>query len=179
MSIANKIEAIIFFKNEPVSLKFLSDTLRLNKEDIVSAINKLQEEYKDRGIVVVSDGEFVSLGTHPSESPLIEQLQRDEYAHELGRAGLETLSIILYKAPVSRREIDYIRGVNSSYILRNLLVRGLVERKESKTERGYSYTPTLELLRHLGITRIEDLPSFEEAHKRLNTFLVTKEKTEE
>ncbi|MEK7187152.1 MAG: SMC-Scp complex subunit ScpB, partial [Patescibacteria group bacterium] len=133
MNNERKIEAILLFKNEPVSLAELSKLLDVSQENIQSTINNLQKEYRERGIVIVTDGEYVSLGTNPELSGLIEEIQKEELSRELGRAGLETLAIILYRGVVSRREIDYIRGVNSSFILRALTIRGLVERTESET----------------------------------------------
>jgi segregation and condensation protein B len=81
---------------------------------------------------------------------------------EIGKAGLETLAIILYNGPISRREVDYIRGVNSTFILRNLCVRGLVEREpDLKDQRILRYKSSLSLLAHLGIKSVEELPEFE------------------
>ncbi len=169
-----EIEAILLFKNEPVTLKELSQILNESVENIKKLVEELQEEYKDRGIVLVGDGESVELGTNPKLSSLIEAMQKEEVEKSLGRAGLETLSIILYKGPVSRREIDYIRGVNSSFIIRNLLIRGLVERTESKDAgRGYSYKPTLDLLKHLGLKSRENLPEFKTALEKIESFVKT------
>ncbi|MHB1330785.1 MAG: SMC-Scp complex subunit ScpB [Minisyncoccota bacterium] len=167
-----KIEAVLLFKNEPVSIKELSKILNLNIDEIKRSLKNIDDSYKDRGIVLVNDGETASLGTHPEASDIIGDMQKEELSRELGRAGLETLSIILYKAPVSRKEIDYIRGVNSGFIVRNLLIRGLVERADSEVgERSYSYKPTLELLRHLGIKRREDLPEFGTALAKIEEFI--------
>jgi segregation and condensation protein B len=171
MNIENKIEAILLFKNEPVDLATLSKLLNESRDNVRLAINNLQEKYKESGIVLVFDGEKVSLGTHPELSGLIEEMQKEELSRELGKAGLETLSIVLYKNPISRREIDYIRGVNSSFILRNLLIRGLIERTEGVAgERSYTYKPTLELMRYLGLTRTEDLPKYEESQAKMVEF---------
>ncbi|MFH1472956.1 MAG: SMC-Scp complex subunit ScpB [bacterium] len=171
MNTEQKIEAILLFRNEPVSLADLSTMLKVSRDDLQQTIINLQTAYANKGIVIVSDGEKVSFGTHPDQSALIEEMQKDELSRELGRAGLETLAIVAYKGPISRREIDHIRGVNSSYTLRTLMVRGLIERTDSSTgERGYSYKPTLELLRHLGITRREDLPDFEGALSKIKAF---------
>ena len=179
MNTESKIEAILLFKNEPTSLEELSKYLKVSRENIQLAINNLQEEYKNRGIVIITDGESVSLGTHPELSPLIEKIQKEEFSGDLGRAGLETLAIILYRGAVSRREIDYIRGVNSSFILRALMIRGLIERTESETgERSYSYKPTLELLRHLGVTKREDLPNYDEALVKMLEFVKRAEEEE-
>lgn len=171
-NLESKIESVLFFKNEPVSVTELGKSLGEKTNAIKAALTNLQDFYKNRGIVIVSDGEYVSFGTHPNVSSLIENLQKEELSRELGRAGLETLAIVLYKGPVSRREIDHIRGVNSSFIIRTLLIRGLIERSES-TERSYSYKPTLKLLEHLGITRREDLPQYQNAFKKIEEFVKT------
>jgi segregation and condensation protein B len=174
MNLQHNIEAVLLFKNEPVSFKELTKILDTNVENIKNTVELLRHEYKERGIVIVEDDETVSLGTHPDASSLIEKIQKEELSRDLGRAGLETLSIILYKGPVSRREIDYIRGVNSGFIVRNLLVRGLIERTESSTgERSFSYKPTLELLRYLGVGKREDLPEFKDAFEKIETFVKT------
>jgi len=171
MNLESKIEAILLFKNEPVSLVELSKSLVVPQGDIQQAINNLQKKYENSGIVIISDGEVASFGTHPSLSELIEEMQKEEVSRDLGKAGLETLAIILYKGPISRREIDYIRGVNSSFILRALLIRGLVERTESSVgERSYTYKPTLELMRHLGITNRDNLPNYREALEKMIEF---------
>lgn len=171
-NLETKIESVLLFKNEPVSISDLGKWLDEKPEDIKVALSDLINFYKDRGVVVVFDGELVSFGTHPKASGLIESLIKEELSRELGRAGLETLAIILYKGPISRREIDHIRGVNSSFILRNLLIRGLIERTEG-TERSYSYKSTLKLLEHLGISRREDLPDFETAFQKIEEFIQT------
>lgn len=169
-----KIEAILFFKNEPVSIKELAKICDITTDEAEKSINKLQKFYQERGVVVVSNGESVSLGTHPDAHELIECLQKEELSRELSRASLETLSIILYKGPITRREIDHIRGVNSGFILRTLLVRGLIERTEGVIgERSYSYKATLKLLEYLGINRREDLPEYGEAFRKIEEFIKT------
>lgn len=170
LQLEQKIEAILLFKNEPVSLATLSKILNVSREEVQVAVSNLQKDYESKGIVIISDGESFSLGTNPNLSELIEGIQKEEISKEIGRAGLETLSIILYRGPVSRREIDHIRGVNSGFILRNLLIRGLIERTEG-SERSYSYKPTLELLRHLGLTKIEDLPEYATALRKIEEFV--------
>lgn len=174
MNFSQKIEAIFFYKNEPVSFKELAKLLNQSVPNIKASVEEIQNTYKDRGIVLIVTEDEVSFGTHPEQSSLIEEMQKEELSRDLGRAGLETLSIILYKAPISRREIDYIRGVNSGFIIRNLLIRGLVERTESETgERSFSYKPTINLYQYLGITRKEDLPEFDTAFKKIEEFSKT------
>ncbi len=176
-SLEAKIEAILFFKSEPVTVAELSKLLGESRENLQLAISNLQKGYEGRGMTLISNGEEYSLGTAPEYSELIEQVQKEEFSRELGRAGLETLAIVLYRGPVSRREIDLIRGVNSSFILRSLLVRGLVEREDSG--RGFTYKPTLKLLQHLGIKNLESLPEYGETIKNVKTFLASQPKDEE
>ncbi|MDB5266317.1 MAG: scpB [Parcubacteria group bacterium] len=179
MNLEHKIEATLLFKNEPVTVSELSKSLDESPEKIRSAISALQAFYTHRGMVIVTDGEKITLGTNPELSILIEKLQKEEFSRDLGRAGLETLAIVLYKGPVSRREIDYIRGVNSGFIVRNLLVRGLIEKATGETgERSFSYKPTLELFRFLGVQKKEDLPEFSLGFEKLEAF-ARSEKEEE
>jgi segregation and condensation protein B len=179
MTLENKLESILLFKNEPVTYKELAKILDAKIPEVEEAVKNLQAYYQDRGLILVTTESEVGFGTHPENSQLIEDMQKEELSRDLGRAGLETLAIVLYKGPVSRREIDYIRGVNSSFILRNLLIRGLVERSESEVgERSFSYKPSLEVLRYLGVEKREDLPEFHTAFKKLEEFIAN-EKTEE
>ncbi|MDO8569678.1 MAG: SMC-Scp complex subunit ScpB [bacterium] len=174
LNLESKIESILFFKNEPVSIKELVKILNVDQNEVEKSVNNLRVFYKTRGIVVVSDGENISFGTHPDTSDLIANLEKEELSRELSRAGLETLALVLYKGLISRREIDHIRGVNSSFILRSLLIRGLIERTDPSTSlgvgRSYSYKATLKLLQHLGITRREDLPEYQMAFKKIEEF---------
>ncbi|HEY4498607.1 MAG TPA: SMC-Scp complex subunit ScpB, partial [Candidatus Paceibacterota bacterium] len=113
----------------------------------------------------------VMLGTAPELSELIQTLTKEELSKDLGKAGLETLSIILYFGPITRSEIDYIRGVNSTFVLRTLLIRGLIERVQNKADqRSFLYKPTFELLSHLGIKDIQHLPEYKVARNELEAF---------
>ena len=85
---------------------------------------------------------------------------------------METLSIVLYKNGVSRSEIDYVRGVNSSFTLRALSVRGLVEKTiDAKDSRRYIYRPSFELLSFMGIKNVEELPDYGEVNKELQIII--------
>lgn len=168
LSLSAKIEAVLFHKAEPVSRKRLSEIAGASAEEVDAALRDLEAALSGRGVQLVFANDSVSLGTSAAASGLIEALQREEISRDLGKAGLETLAIVLYKGPISRREIDYIRGVNSAFILRNLLVRGLVERTESEKERGYLYRPTTELLSFMGIGKAEDLPEYESVRREMD-----------
>ena len=179
LTLDSKIEAILFFKAEPVSVKKLAQILNVTEQEIKEGVALLEEKLLDRGIDLLhKDGE-VMLGTSPDASAIIEGLVKEELSKDLGKAGLETLSIILYRGPVTRSKIDYIRGVSSTFILRNLLVRGLIERVSNPDDqRSFLYRPTFELLSYLGVSKIEDLPEYEETRKSLEAFEAQKEEKE-
>ena len=140
MNLEQKIEAILFFKGEPVSLKKLAEILKVSKEEIEQAILILKNSFENRGVVLIQNDDEITLGTSPELSNLIENLQKEELNKDLSKASLETLSIVLYKNGVTRAEIDYIRGVNSSFTLRALSVRGLVEKTvDTNVNRRFVY----------------------------------------
>lgn len=176
MNLAAQLEAILFWKAEPVSLKKLATLLNIDADVLKNGLQELESTLKGRGLTLVRTDDEVMLGTAKEISPLIEQLTKEELTRDLGKAGLETLSIILYQGPISRADIDYIRGVNSQFIVRNLLIRGLVERVENpKDARSFLYKTTLQLLSHLGISKIEELPEYEQVRKDIEGFKVGQE----
>jgi len=168
MDLEKKIEAILFWKGEPISVNKLADILKVSKDDIAVAVADLSLKLSDRGIVLLArDGEL-TLGTNVEVSALIENLQKEELNKELSKASLETLSIVLYKNGVSRAEVDYIRGVNSSFILRALSIRGLVEKSiDSKDSRRYIYKPSFDLLSYMGVKSVEELPDYGEVNSSI------------
>src|SRR3989344_671762 len=171
MTLDAKIESALFWKAEPVKISWLAKVFSVSEEEIRKAIGELEEKLKGRGVVIIFKDDEVALRTAPDASGFIENLAKEELTRDLGKAGLETLSIILYQGPISRREIDYVRGVNSNFILRNLLVRGLVEKIDNpKDQRSFLYRPTFDLLSLLGISKIEDLPEYPSVRKEIETF---------
>ena len=160
-NLENKIEAILFFKGEPVSMKRLEDILKVSKNEIKDAIFNLKNNLENRGIVLLEKDEEITLGTAPELSKLIEDLQKEELNKDLSKASLETLSIVLYKNGATRAEIDYIRGVNSSFTLRALSVRGLIEKTvDPKDNRRFIYKPSFDTLSFMGIKSVEELPDY-------------------
>lgn len=169
MPLSAKIEAVLFFRNEPVSVSELSRICEAEEEKVTAALSELAAALSGRGITLVVSNNEAVLGTAPEASDLITRLRRDELSRDLGKAGAETLSIVLYEGPVSRSDIDFIRGVNSSFIIRNLLVRGLIERTEEKG-RGTRYQATPALLAHLGIGTVAALPEYEKIRMDITAF---------
>lgn len=158
--LAQKIEALLFWKGESMRVGEIAKNMDISPEDAEASLQLLATMLKDHGISLYRVEDVVELRTAAEASPLIEKLTKEDLDKELGKAGIETLTIILYEGPITRRDIDHIRGVNSQFIVRSLLMRGLVERVALPGERGYAYKPTTEALGFLGITKVEDLPEF-------------------
>ncbi len=178
MSLETEIEAILFWKGEPVGVKELAKFLDAEKSDVEAGIEALQNSLKGRGLALVRNGDEVMLYTAPEKSDLIKKLTKEELSREVSKAGVEVLSLVIYRGPISRRDIDYIRGVNSSYIIRNLMIRGLVEKADSKDARSFVYLPTFELLAHLGVSKKEDLPDFATVQKDIEGFMSQEQGTQ-
>ncbi len=171
MILSSQIEAILFWKAEPITYKKIAALLNIDLDAVKAGLEELRNSLEGRGITLVQTDEEVTLGTSKELSPLIEGLTKDELTRDLGKAGLETLSIILYQGPISRTEIDYIRGVSSQFIVRALLIRGLIERVESSGDaRSFLYKPTISLLSHLGLSKTEDLPDYDKVRKDIELF---------
>ncbi len=180
MNLESKLEALLFWKGEPMAKKKIETALSCSKEELDAALLGLERNLSERGLRVMQNGDEIEMRTAPEAGDIISKLTKEELVRDLGKAGLETLSIILYKSPIKRSEIDYIRGVNSSFILRNLLIRGLVERVTEKegAGRGYAYKPTIDLLGHLGVVKIEELPEYMKVKAEFEAFAAEAEKAE-
>ena len=180
MELSAKIEALLFFRGEPVGKRELAKMLNVKEPEIEEALEALKNRLRGGGVQIIEVESEVELRTAGEASELIENIRKEELNRDLGRAGAETLAIILYRGPVTRADIDYIRGVNSTFILRNLLVRGLIERIQNpKDQRSFIYKPTLELLSHLGVRTLSELPEYPEVQKELELFVVAAQKSEE
>jgi len=160
-------------------VNFLVKTLSVSKDEIVKAIHELKADLENCGVRVVFHNDEVTLVTAPEFSETIEKIVKEEREKDLGRAGVETLAIIAYKGPVSKKEIEYIRGVNCQWALRSLLLRGLVEKKGSdKDERVILYSITTDAIMHLGLSHISELPEYEEVKKQLESAEIMGTETE-
>lgn len=163
MTLTSLLETILFAHGEPITLEKLAKITKEKKSAVLFALKELREEYKERGLAIISHENAWQMTTHPQNANVVEEVIKSDMTGELSRAALETVTAIAYKGPLTRSEIEYIRGVDSSVTLRTLLMRGLVERQENpKDARGYVYRVSIPFLRHLGISQIEDLPRYKE-----------------
>ncbi len=164
-SLQSSLEALLFVSGEALSLVRLEKILGVPKDEIRAAGQALAVEYQSnalRGLMILSDGESLLMATKPEHAPIVEALTKSELQENLSKAALEVLSIVAYRSPISRSEIDAIRGVNCSFTLRNLLLRDLISREGNPSDsRGYLYRPTFRFLESLGLGQISELPDFE------------------
>jgi segregation and condensation protein B len=161
--LAAKIEAVLFARGESIRVGELARALGVSEEDTRRALGVLAEGYRQnhRGLALIEHGEAVALGTRPEFGELVRKFFGEEFRQELTPAALETLAIIAYRGPISRPAIDAIRGVNSTFMVRNLMLRGLIERApDPKRHNVWLYEITLDCMKMLGIQRREDLPEF-------------------
>lgn len=160
-SLMPQLEALLFIYGEPMEFKKIAKTLKATEEEVKGAADLLAEALRgdQRGLFLVRDKEKIQLTTKPDFSSLLETVIKEELNENLTPAALETLSIIAYAGPLTRAELEYIRGVNSTFTVRNLLIRGLIERApDPKRGNVFLYSPSLEFLKHLGVAQAGDLP---------------------
>jgi segregation and condensation protein B len=178
MNLDVELEAILFVTTEPVTLSRLATFFDVPVDTVRAAAQRLAERLMTGGTRLTLIDDTIQLVAAPSCAPVIERLSREAVKGEIGKAGSETLAIILWRGPVSRVEIDRIRGVNSTFVLRNLLLRGLIERRDHPTDtRSFLYAATPELLHHLGLNRREELPEWQTVMDQLDAFMKAEAET--
>ena len=162
MSIAGKIEALLFVSSGPVSTYQLAKALELTEADVESALIDLDNCYKSNchGIRLMRIKTRVQLTTAPELSSTVEHFLGLEATSSLSQAALEALAIIAYKQPVTRPEVDVIRGVNSDGVMRTLLSKGLIEElgRADSPGRPIYYGTSPEFLQYFGLESIDHLP---------------------
>lgn len=158
----NIIEALMFVSGEPLSFVNLQKKIGINKDELRKIINGLAEDYKERGVNILEFENTVEMVTSPEVSETIRDFIKSELQEDLSPAALETLAIIAYRGPVSRAQVEDIRGVNCIFILRNLLIRGLIKRENNPEDaRSYIYSITADFLKKLGLKSLSELPEYE------------------
>ncbi len=173
---ASIIEAFLFSEGGPMRKSRLAQLVEISTQELEGELDKLSARLQGGLILVRTDTE-VALVISKEAGETVRAAQKKELGEEIGDAGLEVLSIVLYRGPSTRAQIDYIRGVNTASTVRNLLGRGLLERAGNPADgREYIYRPTSELLAHLGVRNSEELPEFVKISAELQAFEKQKEK---
>jgi len=161
-SLKSKIESLLFISNQPFSVKKLVSLTKEEKEKVEAAIKELLAEYnqESRGVQIQKIGDSIQMVTAGDNSVLVKGFIKEETTGELSRAALETLTIVAYRGPISRAELEQIRGVNCTIILRNLMMRGLVEAKQDNKKMQTIYNITFDFLKFLGLNEQSQLPDY-------------------
>lgn len=167
MPIKSKIESILFIAAKPMSANQMAVLLNADKKEIIKAADELLDDFKKRqaGAQIIRDGSKYQMASSPENAKIIREFIKDETSGELSRPSLEALTIIAYRGPVSKIDLDRIRGVNCALILRNLLLRGLIEGKFDKKKNETYYTATFDFMRFMGLNDIKELPDYDKLHK--------------
>ncbi|PJA86764.1 MAG: SMC-Scp complex subunit ScpB, partial [Candidatus Moranbacteria bacterium CG_4_9_14_3_um_filter_42_9] len=130
------IESILFVSGEPVKISRIVKITGASKPEVENIIMILQGEYSASGcgMLIIKKEDEIQMATNPENAGLIDDLVKSEIQENLSKAGLEVLSIVAYRGPVSRMDVEAIRGVNCSFTLRSLLMRGLLERIDNPAD---------------------------------------------
>jgi segregation and condensation protein B len=157
------VEAILFVSPEPINANQIGALLDVTPRVVKSAIEELDELYVDRGIRLQHHNGKVQITSAPEAAHIIEGLLELETTSTLSQAALETLSIVAYQQPITRPQIDSIRGVNSDGVLRTLLSKGLIDDvgRAEGPGRPILYSTTTEFLKYFGLASYEELPPLE------------------
>ncbi len=168
--VAQHIEALLFANGDPLAFSTIQKILDIDKTALSFGLDTLKRSLEGRGLELVVSDSKASLVTTTDSGEYVEKLRGEEFSRTLGRAGIEVLTIVLYKGPVSKQDVDYIRGVDSGASLRNLMIRGLVERYENpENKRSFLYKTTIDTLRFLGINSPKELPEYMHTQEKLSS----------
>lgn len=159
------IESILFVNGEPIKksklIKILSEQIK--SKDLEEVIEALAKKYSnpESGLFLIKNDSEIQLVSNPENAEYVENLVKSELQDSLSNAALEVISIIAYRSPISKMDIEAIRGVNCSYTLRNLLLRGLIERSNNpQNGRSYIYSVSFDFLKKLGVEDVKKLPEY-------------------
>ena len=165
LSVDAQVESLLFVADGPVSVGRLAEALEVTAGQVERALADLTVAYTGRGLCLQRIGNRVQLTTTPEAAPYVERFLGLEARTRLSRAALETLAIVVYRQPITRPEIESIRGVSSDSVLRTLLSVGLVEEigRAPTVGRPILYGSTFEFLQHFGLSSLEELPPLDDS----------------
>jgi segregation and condensation protein B len=167
MSVKSKIESILFISPRPLTIKKIAELLSVEEERVKEVLDELVSDYNNRqeaGLQINRLGKQYQMSTAPANQKIVKDFIKEEITGDLTRPQLETLTVIAYRGPIAKEELEQIRGVNCSLILRNLLIRGLIAAEEDKKSMRTYYFVTFDFLRFLGLSAINQLPDYDKLH---------------
>ncbi len=164
------LESLLLAVGKPLPIKDLVKFLEIEEAEISQSAKELAEKYNtdDSGIHLAINNQKLQFVSNPKHTKILHKYFEDETTGELTKPSLETLTIIAYRQPISKEELEQIRGVNCSLIIRNLLIRGLIEESSDKNQLVTTYAVTMNFLQHMGIASVEELPDYEKLNSDEN-----------
>lgn len=174
--LVSAIESILFVSGEPIKKIKIANVTDETLEDVELALTTLLQKYADciSGLSLLIKGDEVQLVSKAENAEFVEGLVKGELQDSLSNAAMEVVSIIAYRGPISKTEIEAIRGVNCAYTLRNLALRGLIERNNNPSDsRGYVYAISFDFLKKMGIENVKNLPEYDilSVDSRINSII--------
>lgn len=160
----SQIESILLISGDPVKISRIAKITGAPRPEVENAVMVLSGEYSSggRGFVIIKKEDEIQLATNSENAEIVSNLVKSEIQENLSKPSLEALSIVAYRGPVTRAEVEAIRGVNCSFTLRALMMRGLLERIDNpKDNRSYLYKISFDFLKKLGIESADKLPDYE------------------
>jgi segregation and condensation protein B len=169
LQLKSLVESLLFVADRPVLVRDIAEAIEASADEVEGALQSLVIEYRERGIRLQRKGDEVQMVSAPEAGPHIERFLGLEISGRLSVAALETLSIVAYRQPVTRAQVDAIRGVQSDGVLRSLVRRGLIERigRAPTVGRPNLFATTFEFLQQFGLQALNELPDWEKLGKEL------------
>ncbi len=166
-TLREKLESILFVATRPLTAKKLAELIVAKPEEVESELAAISKDLEDRGggFRLLKAGKEWQMASSPGAGKIVQDFLHEEVTGELTRPQLEALTIVAYRGPFTKPEIEAIRGVNCSLILRNLMIRGLVSQEDGRDPLMSKYQISMDFIRYLGLSRVEDLPDYERLHK--------------
>lgn len=167
MPLKSQLESLLFVAIKPLSSRELAGLVKGEAKDVEAALQELAADYSSRqsGLAIVKNNGQYQLTSAADNANLVQDFLKTETSGELSQPSLEALTIIAYRGPIAKSELDHIRGINCSLIIRNLLLRGLIEEKFDSRKEEHYYSVTHDFIRFLGIPSVEELPDYSQLHR--------------
>lgn len=164
LDLPSRVEALLFVADQPVSIQQLAQALAAGESEVEAALEQLAAHYTERGLRLQRKDRLVQFVTAPEAAPCVERFLGLNFSSSLTTAALETLALVVYRQPVTRAQIEAIRGVNCDSVLRTLLSRGLIAPlgRLEQVGRPIIYGTTFEFLQYFGLLDLSELPPIEE-----------------
>ena len=164
LDLAARVESVLFVAEEPVSTHRLAQALEVTPASVERALVSLASQYEGRGLRLQYSNDGVQMTTAPEAACHVERFLGLESRVHVSQAALEALAIVAYRQPITRPEVEAIRGVGSDSVLRTLLNTGLIDRvaRADVAGRPFLYGTTAEFLQHFGLQSLDELPTLDE-----------------